>query len=51
MTQKHEKEFEGPIWKHPYMVYIWLTMILFTVLLIVTWIAFSSGMIPNRGGV
>jgi len=45
---KPEKEHEGSIWKHPYMIYVVLTMALFVVLVIAAWLALSNGWIPQR---
>ena len=50
-TLKPELEHEGSIWKHPYMLYIVLTVILFILLLVIGWLAYSSGWIPSRGAV
>jgi hypothetical protein len=46
---KPEREFEGPIWKHPYFVYIWLSMIPFTILLVAAWLALKNGWLPGSG--
>ncbi len=50
-TLKHEEEHTGSIWKHPYMIYVILTAILFIFLLGISWLALSNGWIPNRGTV
>ena len=47
--REHEPEFEGPVWKHPYMIYIWLTAALFVFLLGAGWFAWTSGILPDRG--
>jgi hypothetical protein len=44
-----EPEHSGSIWTHPYMVYCILSGVLFILVTIVAWFAFSSGWIPNRG--
>ncbi len=44
-----EAEHRGSIFKHPYMIYILLTVLLFTFLIIMTLIAKSQGWIPDRG--
>ncbi|MBC7692231.1 MAG: hypothetical protein H7222_10720 [Methylotenera sp.] len=47
---KHpEPEFKGPWWSHPYMLYIWLTVLLFGFLCFMAWFAWTHGWIPNRG--
>jgi len=46
--QTREKEHEGPIWKHPYFIYVLLTLALFVFLLIMAWVALSNGWIPTR---
>jgi hypothetical protein len=46
---KHEEEHVGSIWKHPYMIYIILTIALFLSLVFVAWLAWTNGWIPNRG--
>lgn len=44
-----EPEHEGSIWKHPYMIYIVLTAVLFSGLLFIGWLAYENGWIPDRG--
>ncbi len=46
---KNEEEHAGSIWKHPYMLYILLTTVLFVFLLAIGFIAWDQGWIPNRG--
>lgn len=46
--QKHEEEHQGPIWKHPYLVYVLLTGFLFAFLLVAGWLALKNGWIPTR---
>lgn len=48
-VKKTEPEHEGPIWKHPYMVYVMLNVVLFVFLLIAAYVAWTSGWIPERG--
>ena len=47
--REHETEYSGSIWTHPYMVYIWATVILFLILVFLGWLAWTNGWIPNRG--
>lgn len=49
IPQEREPEFKGPIWKHPYFIYIWLTAALFLILLIAAVLAIKNNWIPNRG--
>ena len=42
-----EREFEGSIWKHPYMVYVWLSVIPFIILLVAGYLAIKGGWLPN----
>jgi len=44
----HEPEHVGPLWKHPYLVYIYLTALLFSLLLFIAWMAWENGWIPSR---
>lgn len=44
-----EKEHEGPIWKHPYVLYVLLTMVLFFFLIAMAWLAWTQNWIPSRG--
>lgn len=44
-----EPEHVGSIWTHPYMLYIVLTILLFAVLIVAGWLAFTNGWIPSRG--
>ncbi len=44
----NEPEWSGPIWKHPYMLYVWLTMALFGFLLVMAWLAWTNDWIPHR---
>jgi len=45
---KPEPEWTGPIWKHPYFLYIWLTLGLFVFLLLMAYLATQEGWIPSR---
>jgi|GEM_PF-1262448 len=44
---EREPEWTGSIWKHPYMLYILLTSVLFLFLLLIAWLGWSQGWIPN----
>ena len=44
----HEPEHVGSIWKHPYLIYIYLTAILFVGLVLIAWLAWENGWIPSR---
>jgi hypothetical protein len=46
---EREPEWEGSVWKHPYMIYILLTVVLFAFLLGMGWLALTQGWIPDRG--
>ena len=46
--QEREPEWTGPIWKHPYFLYVWITLGLFGFLLIMGYLALSEGWIPSR---
>ena len=46
---KREVEHQGPIWTHPYLLYVILTLVLFGGLLLAGWLAYSNGWIPSRG--
>jgi len=43
-----EPEWSGPIWKHPYFLYVILTIALFAFLLIMAWVALNQDWIPQR---
>lgn len=43
-----EPEHEGPIWTHPYAIYVWLTCVLFAVILIAGYLALTNGWLPQR---
>lgn len=45
----NEPEFVGPLWKHPYMVYVLLTLVIFAGLSFAGWLFYSNGLIPDRG--
>lgn len=45
--KKVEPEHRGSKWKHPYVVYIWATLLLFALLVIVATICYRLGVIPN----
>jgi hypothetical protein len=47
--QSFQPEHEGSIWKHPYLIYILLTIVLFFILLGIGWLAWTQGWIPSRG--
>lgn len=44
-----EKDFDGPAWKHPYVIYIALTAVLFGFLLLMAYLAIENDWIPSRG--
>ncbi|MGZ3708231.1 MAG: hypothetical protein ACXWPM_05355 [Bdellovibrionota bacterium] len=46
---RREEEHQGSIWKHPYMIYVLLTVVLFLLLLLAAYLAITNGWIPNRG--
>ena len=43
-----EPEWTGSVWKHPYLMYVWITMLLFGFLLFMAWLASTQGWIPER---
>jgi hypothetical protein len=47
--QNREPEFSGPAWKHPYMLYCLLTVLLFIFLLGMAYMAIQNDWIPSRG--
>lgn len=47
--QPHEPEHTGPIWKHPYLLYVAGTAALFALLLALGYVAYRNGAIPDRG--
>jgi hypothetical protein len=44
---KGEEEHKGSIWKHPYLLYVVITMALFAVLVIAARLALKNGWLPN----
>ena len=42
-----EPEHQGPWWSHPVTLYIWLTLVLFLLLLLGGWLGYRAGIIPN----
>jgi hypothetical protein len=46
-----EEEHSGSIWTHPYLAYILCTLVLFLLLLLIGWIAWTQGWVPNRGSI
>lgn len=46
--KKREEEFSGPAWKHPYMLYILLVVLLFIFLLGMAYMAVQNDWIPKR---
>lgn len=46
---EHEPEHRGSIWTHPYLIYVYLTAVIFGVLLFLGWMALENGWIPSRG--
>jgi hypothetical protein len=47
--KRPEAEHQGSIWKHPYMVYVFLTAGLFIFLVVMAYLAITNGWLPNRG--
>jgi prolipoprotein diacylglyceryltransferase len=45
----HEEEWTGPIWRHPYFLYVIMTTLLFLFLIVMGWLATQCDWIPNRG--
>ncbi len=45
---QREVEHRGPMWKHPYFVYVILTAGIFAFLLIAGYLGLSEGWIPKR---
>lgn len=45
---EREPEWQGPIWKHPYFIYAWLTLALFGFLVVMGALAVNQGWIPQR---
>jgi hypothetical protein len=45
---KYEPEFTGPWWTHPYVVYIFLTVVLFGVLVLAGYLALKNNWLPVR---
>lgn len=43
-----EPEWKGPIWRHPYFLYVLLTVGLFGFLVLVGWVAYQADLIPKR---
>jgi hypothetical protein len=48
LSPEPEPEHQGSIWKHPYFVYILLTVVLFGGLLAAAWLAQMNDWIPRR---
>ncbi len=49
VKSKTEPEFEGPAWKHPYMLYCLATVLLFIFLMGMGYMAIQNDWIPSRG--
>ena len=49
MDLKREPDWKGSGWKHPYVIYILMTLVLFAFLVFMGWLAFENGWIPDRG--
>lgn len=47
-TRESEKEWSGPAWKHPYMLYMIGTLGLFMFLLLMGYLAVENDWIPKR---
>ncbi len=47
-TRGSEKEWTGPAWKHPFMVYIIGTIALFAFLILMGYLAIENEWIPKR---
>lgn len=45
---QREPEHQGPAWKHPYAIYIVLTIVLFLFIVGMGWIALENDWIPKR---
>lgn len=47
-TDHPEEEHTGPIWTHPYVMYVLLTTLLFGFLVFSGWLAWTQGWLPKR---
>jgi len=47
-THVKEAEFSGPLWKHPYFLYILITIVLFGLLVLLAWLAVENDWVPKR---
>lgn len=45
---KREEEWTGPAWKHPYMLYLIGTLVLFSFLGLMAFLAVENDWIPRR---
>ena len=46
--RRYDPEFEGEKWKHPYVWYVVLVVALSGFLLLMGWLAWTNGWIPQR---
>lgn len=46
--REREREHSGPIWRHPYFAYAWITALLFVFLVTMAWLALDNGWLPTR---
>jgi hypothetical protein len=45
---KHEEEWSGPWWKHPYVLYLLIVLLLFAFLGLMGYLAVENEWIPKR---
>ncbi len=46
-VKKVEPEYKGSVWTHPYMIYLYVTVVLFFFLIAMGYFAYQSGWLPN----
>jgi hypothetical protein len=46
--RKFDEPWKGPVWKHPYFLYIWITGGLFLFLVVMGFLALQGDWIPKR---
>ena len=48
MNKKNEPAWNRPLWQHPYVLYVGITLGLFSFLMLMGYLALENGWIPKR---
>jgi hypothetical protein len=48
LEKKVENDWNGPVYRHPYFLYVWITFGLFIFLMVMGYLALKNDWVPTR---